>query len=105
MNLLISSVFISGIGYALVKALAAGGAETIALSRTQEDLDGLKAEVTVFVFYLSNTNTATFVERVMLKCGDKSHVEVLLSSDINMFSLYRISRFTILFVLTAIVVC
>ena len=52
MNLLTWSVFISGIGYALVKALAAGGAETIALSRTQEDLDQLKAEVADFVFFL-----------------------------------------------------
>ena len=42
---MISSAFISGIGNALVKALATGGAETIALSRTQEDLDKLKAEV------------------------------------------------------------
>ena len=36
---------IAGIGNAIAKALAAGGAETIALSRTQEDLDHLKAEV------------------------------------------------------------
>ena len=36
---------IAGIGNAIAKALAAGGAETIALSRTQEDLDQLKAEV------------------------------------------------------------
>ncbi|KAK2158153.1 hypothetical protein NP493_1818g00000, partial [Ridgeia piscesae] len=34
-----------GIGYAIAKALAAGGAETYALSRTQADLDRLKAEV------------------------------------------------------------
>ncbi|KAI0229910.1 L-xylulose reductase [Lamellibrachia satsuma] len=33
-----------GIGNAIAKALAAGGAETIALSRTQGDLDKLKAE-------------------------------------------------------------
>ncbi|KAI0233423.1 L-xylulose reductase [Lamellibrachia satsuma] len=33
-----------GIGNAIAKALAAGGAETIALSRTQEDLDKLKVE-------------------------------------------------------------
>ncbi|KAI0210413.1 L-xylulose reductase [Lamellibrachia satsuma] len=33
-----------GIGNAIAKALAAGGAETIALSRSQEDLDHLKAE-------------------------------------------------------------
>ncbi|KAI0210412.1 hypothetical protein LSAT2_004847 [Lamellibrachia satsuma] len=34
-----------GIGKAIAKALAAGGAETIALSRTQENLDKLKAEL------------------------------------------------------------
>ncbi|KAI0211724.1 L-xylulose reductase [Lamellibrachia satsuma] len=33
-----------GIGKAIAKALAAGGAETIALSRTQDTLDKLKAE-------------------------------------------------------------
>ncbi|KAK2174824.1 hypothetical protein NP493_775g01113 [Ridgeia piscesae] len=33
-----------GIGYGIAKALAAGGAETFALSRTQADLDRLKAE-------------------------------------------------------------
>ncbi|KAK2174823.1 hypothetical protein NP493_775g01108 [Ridgeia piscesae] len=33
-----------GIGYGIAKALAAGGAETIALSRTQADLDRLNAE-------------------------------------------------------------
>ena len=38
-------VIIAGIGYDIAKALAAGGAETIALSRTQADLDRLKAEV------------------------------------------------------------
>ena len=47
----VTSVNISGIGNALSKALAAGGAETIALSRTQEDLDQLKAEVIWFCFH------------------------------------------------------
>ena len=40
-----TSVIIAGIGYGIAKALAAGGAETIALSRTQADLDRLNAEV------------------------------------------------------------
>ncbi|KAK2183759.1 hypothetical protein NP493_296g00032 [Ridgeia piscesae] len=39
----------AGIGYGIAKALAAGGAETTALSRTQEDLDRLKAESTLFL--------------------------------------------------------
>ena len=38
-----------GIGRDVAKALAAGGAETYAISRTQADLDSLKAEVfTIF---------------------------------------------------------
>ncbi|KAI0233425.1 hypothetical protein LSAT2_016323 [Lamellibrachia satsuma] len=40
-----------GIGNAIAKALAAGGAETVALSRTQEDLDKLKAEEENFTFF------------------------------------------------------
>ncbi|KAI0237748.1 hypothetical protein LSAT2_011667 [Lamellibrachia satsuma] len=38
-----------GIGNSIAKALAAGGAETIALSRTQENLDKLKAELAASV--------------------------------------------------------
>ena len=45
-----NTFIIAGIGNAIAKSLAAGGAETIALSRTQEDLDKLKAEVVYFVF-------------------------------------------------------
>ena len=38
-----------GIGYDLAKALVAGGAETFALSKTQANLDKLKAEVRLLV--------------------------------------------------------
>ncbi len=40
--------FVQGIGRAVAKALVEGGAETYALSRTQADLDSLKAEVYFF---------------------------------------------------------
>ena len=40
----------AGIGRALVKALAQCGAEVIAFSRTQSDLDSLKHEVKILFF-------------------------------------------------------
>ena len=45
-----NTFIIAGCGFAIAKALAAGGAETVVLIRTQEDLDKLKAEVDGFVF-------------------------------------------------------
>lgn len=38
-------MFLAGIGRAVVKALAQSGAEVIAFSRTQADLDSLREEV------------------------------------------------------------
>ena len=39
------TMFLAGIGRAVVKALAQCGAEVIAFSRTQADLDSLREEV------------------------------------------------------------
>ena len=40
-------IYIVGIGREIVKALHKGGAKTIAVSRSQADLDSLKEEVRV----------------------------------------------------------
>ena len=42
------SFIIAGIGNSIAKALAAGGAETIALRRTQKDFDKLKVRRSIF---------------------------------------------------------
>ena len=53
-----NTFIIAGIGNAIAKALSAGGAETIALSRTQENLDKLKTEVVCFaVIHFVSTPT------------------------------------------------
>ena len=44
---LMFTLLCAGIGRDIAKALSAGGAETYAMSRTQADLDSLKAEVTL----------------------------------------------------------
>ena len=42
----------AGIGRCIAKALSAQGAHTIALSRTQADLDSLRQEVTGYMLYI-----------------------------------------------------
>ena len=46
---------ITGIGKGIAEALFAGGAETYALSRTQEDLDKLEAEVMSLLLTIWNS--------------------------------------------------
>lgn len=58
-----------GIGRALVKALAAGGADTVAVSRTQADLDSLKAEVpTIHTIQVDLTDWKATQEAISAIC-------------------------------------